>query len=136
MSPETRLFCMKRCHVLKNNYSDQLSLYNDKIFRSNINVRARVCDLFIIYTYIYIFFLSIRKRNNKWALQRAKANVVRWYPVVGLLDYMEETLNVLQKEFPYFFTGSLRIYNKLRKYFVSFFLLFVLFLSSFLLYNV
>ncbi|KAF7399365.1 uronyl 2-sulfotransferase-like isoform X2 [Vespula maculifrons] len=55
-----------------------------------------------------------RKRNNKWALQRAKANVVRWYPVVGLLDYMEETLHVLQKEFPYFFTGSLRIYNKLR----------------------
>ncbi|XP_035719834.1 uronyl 2-sulfotransferase-like [Vespa mandarinia] len=54
------------------------------------------------------------KRNNKWALQRAKANVVRWYPVVGLLDYMKETLHVLQKEFPYFFTGSLRIYNKLR----------------------
>ncbi|XP_043494605.1 uronyl 2-sulfotransferase-like [Polistes fuscatus] len=54
------------------------------------------------------------KRNNKWALKRAKANVVRWYPVVGLLDYMEETLHVLQKEFPYFFIGSLRIYNKLR----------------------
>ncbi|KAK2575552.1 hypothetical protein KPH14_011270 [Odynerus spinipes] len=54
------------------------------------------------------------KKNNKWALERAKANVVRWYPVVGLLDYMEETLHALKKEFPYFFTGALRIYNKLR----------------------
>lgn len=101
-------------------------------------VRASVIYFLYTHTYIYIFFLSIRKRNNKWALQRAKANVVRWYPVVGLLDYMEETLNVLQKEFPYFFTGSLRIYNKLRKYLVSFFFTFrfVLFLSSFLFYNV
>lgn len=81
-------------------------------------MRVYVCDLFLIH------FLSIRKRNNKWALQRAKANVVRWYPVVGLLDYMEETLHVLQKEFPYFFTGSLRIYNKLRKYLVPFLFLF------------
>ncbi|XP_012223464.1 uronyl 2-sulfotransferase-like [Linepithema humile] len=52
--------------------------------------------------------------NDTWALEQAKANVVRWYPVVGILDYMEETLNVLAVEFPYFFKGAIRIYDQFR----------------------
>ncbi|XP_011148751.2 uronyl 2-sulfotransferase [Harpegnathos saltator] len=54
------------------------------------------------------------ERNNTWALARAKANVVRWYPVVGILDYMEESLNALALEFPYFFKDAVRIYKQFR----------------------
>lgn len=64
---------------------------------------------------LYVLFLS-RERNNTWALERAKANVIRWYPVVGILDYMEESLNALAIEFPYFFNGAINIYNQFRKY--------------------
>lgn len=74
---------------------------------------------------------SSRKRNNRWALERAKTNVIRWYPVVGILDYIEESLNALAVEFPYFFKGAIHIYNQLRKY--SYKYLFVQFLIIFLL---
>ncbi|OAD60956.1 Heparan sulfate 2-O-sulfotransferase 1 [Eufriesea mexicana] len=52
--------------------------------------------------------------NNKWALQRAKANIVEWYPVVGILDYMEQSMDVLEYKFPYFFRGAKHIYKKIR----------------------
>lgn len=61
------------------------------------------------------FSLLFRERNDTWALARAKANVVRWYPVVGVLDYMEESLNALALEFPYFFKGAARIYEQFRE---------------------
>ncbi|XP_053976276.1 uronyl 2-sulfotransferase-like isoform X1 [Hylaeus volcanicus] len=52
--------------------------------------------------------------NNKWALQRAKANIVEWYPVVGILDCMEQSINLLEHKFPYFFRGARQIYRKIR----------------------
>ncbi|OXU26651.1 hypothetical protein TSAR_007957 [Trichomalopsis sarcophagae] len=55
-----------------------------------------------------------RERNNEWALEQAKANVLRWYPIVGVLDLMDETLNSLERAFPYFFEGASLIYDKLR----------------------
>ncbi|XP_076679518.1 uronyl 2-sulfotransferase [Andrena cerasifolii] len=58
--------------------------------------------------------------NNKWALQRAKANIVEWYPVVGILDCMEQSINMLEHRFPYYFRGARQIYRKIRprkKYF-------------------
>ncbi|XP_025990483.2 uronyl 2-sulfotransferase isoform X2 [Solenopsis invicta] len=54
------------------------------------------------------------ERNNTWAMERAKTNVIRWYPVVGILDYMEESLNALAVEFPYFFKGAIRVYDHFR----------------------
>lgn len=62
----------------------------------------------------HVFFS--REQNNTWAMERAKANVIRWYPVVGILDYMEESLNALAVEFPYFFKGAIRVYDHFRKY--------------------
>ena len=59
---------------------------------------------------------SSRERNNTWAMERAKTNVIRWYPVVGILDYMEESLNALAVEFPYFFKDAIRVYDHFRKY--------------------
>lgn len=68
-----------------------------------------------------LYMLLSRERNNTWALERAKANVIRWYPVVGILDYMEESLNALAVEFPYFFNGAINVYNQFRKYCVNIF---------------
>lgn len=63
----------------------------------------------------FFFYLSCRERNNEWALEQAKANVLRWYPIVGVLDLMDETLNSLERAFPYFFEGASLIYDKLRE---------------------
>lgn len=63
----------------------------------------------------YVF--SSREQNKTWAMERAKANVIRWYPVVGILDYMEESLNAFAVEFPYFFKDAIRVYDHFRKYF-------------------
>ncbi|XP_060824190.1 uronyl 2-sulfotransferase-like isoform X1 [Bombus pascuorum] len=54
------------------------------------------------------------KINNKWALERAKANIVEWYPVVGILNYMEQSIDVLEYKFPYFFRGAKRSYRKIQ----------------------
>ncbi|KAG7188602.1 hypothetical protein KM043_008230 [Ampulex compressa] len=54
------------------------------------------------------------EKNSKWALQRAKSNVLEWYPVVGILEYMEQTLTALQSKFPYFFGGASGVYKRLR----------------------
>ncbi|EZA60181.1 hypothetical protein DMN91_010126 [Ooceraea biroi] len=54
------------------------------------------------------------ERNNTWALEQAKSNVIRWYPVVGILDYLEESLIAFAAEFPYFFKGATRIYEQFR----------------------
>ncbi|CAL7950751.1 unnamed protein product [Xylocopa violacea] len=60
--------------------------------------------------------------NNKWALRRAKANVVESYRVVGLLDFMEQSIDVLERTFPYFFRGAKHIYQEIRprkKHFIN-----------------
>ncbi|XP_058788564.1 heparan sulfate 2-O-sulfotransferase 1-like [Phymastichus coffea] len=53
-------------------------------------------------------------RNNDWALEQAKANVLSWYPVVGVLDCMDHTVKVLEKSFPYFFEGASYLYDKIK----------------------
>lgn len=59
-----------------------------------------------------------RKLNNGWALQQAKTNVDRYYSVVGILEEMNTTLRVLEREVPYFFKGVLKKYEQelLREY--------------------
>ncbi|CAK9827188.1 Heparan sulfate 2-O-sulfotransferase 1 [Anthophora retusa] len=51
--------------------------------------------------------------NNKWALQRAKLNIIEWYPVVGVLDCLEQSIDLLERKFPYFFRGAKQIYEKI-----------------------
>jgi len=79
----------------------------------NIFAEYRIATLRLNLTLVF----SSRERNNTWALERAKANVVRWYPVVGILDYMEESLIAFAAEFPYFFKGATRIYEQFRAHF-------------------
>ncbi|XP_024945526.1 heparan sulfate 2-O-sulfotransferase 1 [Cephus cinctus] len=54
------------------------------------------------------------QRNSSWALEQAKTNVLRWCPVVGILEDIEVTLKVLENTFPYFFNGALEVYSKFR----------------------
>lgn len=61
------------------------------------------------------FFSRFSQRNSKWALERAKANAIRWYPVIGILDRMDETLQVLESSFPQFFEGAKLVYENLSK---------------------
>ncbi|XP_054256845.1 uronyl 2-sulfotransferase-like [Macrosteles quadrilineatus] len=50
--------------------------------------------------------------NDRWALERAKSNVERYFPVVGILEELNSTLVVLEKKLPYFFAGVQEIYFK------------------------
>lgn len=56
--------------------------------------------------------------NDHWAFEMAKANVERYYPVVGILEELNVTLAVLEKKLPYFFKGIQDMYHKqlLRKF--------------------
>ncbi|XP_028133601.1 heparan sulfate 2-O-sulfotransferase pipe-like isoform X1 [Diabrotica virgifera virgifera] len=50
--------------------------------------------------------------NNDWALQRAKQNVAKYYPVVGVLEELNATLEVFENTIPYFFKGVQKLYQK------------------------
>ncbi|KOX80467.1 Heparan sulfate 2-O-sulfotransferase 1 [Melipona quadrifasciata] len=52
--------------------------------------------------------------NNKWALERAKTNIVEYYPVVAVLEHMERSIDVLEYKFPYFFRGAKDSYRKIQ----------------------
>nr|CAD7446247.1 unnamed protein product [Timema bartmani] len=52
----------------------------------------------------------LRELNNEAALLRAKANVDRYFPVVGVLEQLNETLAVLENKLPYFFKGVQSLY--------------------------
>ena len=48
--------------------------------------------------------------KNEWALENAKANIEKWYPVIGTLEDLETTFFVLENKLPRFFKGISRIY--------------------------
>ena len=50
-----------------------------------------------------------RKLNNFEALQVAKENVLRFYPVVGVLEMFNETLKVLENKLPRYLNGSTKV---------------------------
>lgn len=53
-----------------------------------------------------------RVLNDRWALERAKSNVERYFSVVGILEELNSTLAVLERQLPYFFTGVKDLYYK------------------------
>lgn len=83
--------------------------------REYTHSEIRLFSTFILLALYSIACVIYREVNNKWALQRAKANIVEWYPVVGILDCMEQSINILEHRFPYYFRGARQIYRKIRK---------------------
>jgi dermatan/chondrotin sulfate uronyl 2-O-sulfotransferase UST len=51
-----------------------------------------------------------RKFNTMSALQKAKANVEKFYPVVSVIENVNMTLSVLEAKMPEFFNGAIEIY--------------------------
>ena len=50
--------------------------------------------------------------GSKLALDRAKANIDRWFPVVAVLERMTQSLRVLEYVLPKFFSGASRVYSQ------------------------
>ncbi|XP_044753994.1 uronyl 2-sulfotransferase-like isoform X2 [Coccinella septempunctata] len=53
-----------------------------------------------------------RSGNSEWALQNAKKNVEKFYPVVGVLEELNMTVTALENKLPFFFQGSMQIYEE------------------------
>ena len=54
------------------------------------------------------------------ALETAKANVVKHYAVVGVLEMWDETLEVMENTLPFFFSGKIRLQSAYYIYFMIF----------------
>ena len=52
-----------------------------------------------------------RKFNNAEALQKAKSNVEKFYPVVGVTENINMTLSVLENRMPEYFEGATEFYH-------------------------
>ena len=50
--------------------------------------------------------------SSRWALDRAKENMERSYPVVGFLEDLTITLKVLERALPRFFSGVGKLYSE------------------------
>ena len=46
--------------------------------------------------------------ESEWALRKAKENVEKWYPVVGVIERLNQTLMVMEKMVPNFFGGIVK----------------------------
>ncbi|KAG1649447.1 Heparan sulfate 2-O-sulfotransferase 1 [Nymphon striatum] len=56
-----------------------------------------------------------RLTGNEWALNVAKYNIENYYAVVGVLEDMDKTLQVLERYIPKFFSGISEIYRSKAK---------------------
>ncbi len=50
--------------------------------------------------------------GSDWALQRAKENIERWFPVVAVLERMTQSAEVMEKAVPAFFAGASDLYGR------------------------
>lgn len=55
-------------------------------------------------------YKCFRALNDQRALDRAKDNVERYFPVVGVLEELNITLALLENHLPYFFQGLQKMY--------------------------
>lgn len=74
-------------------------------FKKEIKFFFKVYDIF-------------RLLNDEWAFEKAKSNVERYFPVVGILEELNVTLQMFERKIPYFFRGAQKLYYKdiLRKF--------------------
>ena len=52
---------------------------------------------------------SCKLFNSQEVLQRAKANVEKAYPVIGVLEDLNKTLLVLESKLPHIFMGATKV---------------------------
>lgn len=56
---------------------------------------------------------TFRVVNDDWALRQAKQNIEHFYEVVGLVEMLAETIAVLEKRLPKFFSGASEILTQI-----------------------
>ena len=66
-----------------------------------------------IFDYKHVFFLSTLSLESA---QKAKANVMKEYMIVGCTDDMRGFFQVLEYLLPSYFRNSVRVYDYYRKY--------------------
>ena len=54
---------------------------------------------------------SPRTVGSRWALETAKANLVRQYLLVGLTEELEDFVMILEAVLPRFFRGATQLYR-------------------------
>ena len=55
--------------------------------------------------------------GNTEALQRAKMNVERYYPIIGVLEHFKESLLLYERALPQFFSGVVNVRSILKQIF-------------------
>ena len=58
----------------------------------------------------FTYFQFCYQLNNQRALKEAKRNVMKHYPVVGVLERLNQTLYVLEEKLPQYFKGANGLY--------------------------
>ena len=53
--------------------------------------------------------------QSKWALEKAKSNIEAFYPVVAVLEDLDNTFFVLENKLPKFFSGISKLYYETLK---------------------
>lgn len=53
----------------------------------------------------------VAREPSKWALEKAKQNVLEHYLLVGVLEELEDVLLLLERLLPHFFSDVLNIYK-------------------------
>ena len=53
--------------------------------------------------------LDCAKFNSEEVLQRAKANVEKFFPVVGVLENLNQSLAVMEDRLPHIFKGATKV---------------------------
>ena len=66
-------------------------------------------------------FNFVRIPGNRWALERAKYNLVNSYLLVGLTEELGDFVAVLEATLPRFFAGATELYNSGRDILVAYF---------------
>ncbi len=69
---------------------------------------------FLCFEAIIIFIPNIdifRIPGNRWALEKAKYNLVNSYLVVGLTEELGDFVATLEATLPRFFSGATELYN-------------------------
>ena len=52
--------------------------------------------------------------SSDWSFQMAKYNTDRWFPVVGVVEYWNETFALVENRFPSYFQGIKDFYYNVK----------------------
>ena len=97
-------------HCNSNGYIAQKKNDHKFTYDSGGEFLARFFKLFFFQPYFCGQNEKCSVIKHDWALENAKLNIEKWYPVIGTLEDLETTFFVLENKLPQFFKGISKIY--------------------------